>query len=285
MYINCHSNFSLKRGTLSVKKLVQLAAEKGITQLALTDVNNTSAGFDFLKACKNQKIQGVVGIEFRDDDGQLLYVGLPKNQDGFQELSNLLTKKLKDKVDKFYVPLGIKAHLTSWGVDATKITEFDWWENINFKGVEFISAPARHFSGRGITNRNSTLWCSWVLKSDNSNIFFSGDSGYGKHFKEIGEKYGPFDFAMVECGQYNEQWSQIHMTPEETIQASIDVKSSLTMPIHWGSFKLALHSWDDPIIRVSAQAKVLNVKITTPKIGEAIVLSEENYPSEKWWLQ
>jgi len=193
--------------------------------------------------------------------------------------------KLKDKVAEFYVPLGIKAHLTLWGVEASKITEFDWWESIRFNKVEFISTPARHFSGRGVTNRNSTLWCSWVLKSENSNIFFSGDSGYGKHFKEIGEKYGPFDFAMVECGQYNEQWSQIHMTPEETIQASIDVKSSLTMPIHWGSFKLALHSWDDPIIRVSAQAKVLNVKITTPKIGEAIVLSEENYPSEKWWLQ
>ena len=193
--------------------------------------------------------------------------------------------KLKDKVAEFYVPLGIKAHLTLWGVEASKITEFDWWESIRFNKVEFVSTPARHFSGRGVTNRNSTLWCSWVLKSENSNIFFSGDSGYGKHFKEIGEKYGPFDFAMVECGQYNEQWSQIHMTPEETIQASIDVKSSLTMPIHWGSFKLALHSWDDPIIRVSAQAKVLNVKITTPKIGEAIVLSEENYPSEKWWLQ
>ena len=193
--------------------------------------------------------------------------------------------KLKDKVDKFYVPLGIKAHLTSWGVDATKITEFDWWENINFKGVEFISAPARHFSGRGITNRNSTLWCSWVLKSDNSNIFFSGDSGYGKHFKEIGEKYGPFDFAMVECGQYNEQWSQIHMTPEETIQASIDVQSKLIMPIHWGSFKLALHTWDDPIIRATKKAKELNVKITTPKIGEAIVLNGDKFPSEDWWVQ
>jgi len=193
--------------------------------------------------------------------------------------------KLKDKVDEFYVPLGIKAHLTSWGVDATKITEFDWWENINFKGVEFISAPARHFSGRGITNRNSTLWCSWVLKSDNSNIFFSGDSGYGKHFKEIGEKYGPFDFAMVECGQYNEQWSQIHMTPEETIQASIDVQSKLIMPIHWGSFKLALHTWDDPIIRATKKAKELNVKITTPKIGEAIVLNGDKFPSEDWWVQ
>lgn len=191
--------------------------------------------------------------------------------------------KLKDKVGNFYVPLGIKAHLVSWGIAEEKITEFDWWESINYKGIEFISTPARHFSGRGMTNRNSTLWCSWVLKSDNSNIFFSGDSGYGKHFKEIGEKYGPFDFAMVECGQYNEQWSQIHMTPEETIQASIDVQSKLIMPIHWASFKLALHTWDDPIIRASAKAKELNVKITTPKIGEAIVLNGGKFPSENWW--
>jgi len=191
--------------------------------------------------------------------------------------------KLKDKVEQFYVPLGIKAHLTSWGIDADKITEFDWWESINYNGVKFVSTPARHFSGRGVTNRNSTLWCSWVLKSDNSNIFFSGDSGYGKHFKEIGEKYGPFDFTMMECGQYNEQWAQIHMSPEETIQASIDVQSNLVMPIHWGSFKLALHSWDDPIVRASAKANELNVTITTPKVGEAIVLGGSDFPSEKWW--
>lgn len=192
--------------------------------------------------------------------------------------------KLKNRVSEFYVPLGIKAHLISWGVDADKITEFDWWESINYKGVEFISTPARHFSGRGLTNRNSTLWCSWVLKSDHSNIFFGGDSGYGKHFKEIGKKYGPFDFAMVECGQYNQQWSQIHMTPEQTIQASIDVQSKLTMPIHWGSFKLALHSWDDPIMRASAKANECNIEIATPKIGEAIVLNGENYPVDTWWL-
>ena len=191
--------------------------------------------------------------------------------------------KLKDKVKQFYVPLGIKAHLTSWGIDESKITEFDWWESINYNGIEFVSTPARHFSGRGVTNRNSTLWCSWVLKSDNSSIFFSGDSGYGKHFKEIGTKYGPFDFAMMECGQYNEQWSQIHMTPEETAQASIDVKSNLTMPIHWGSFKLALHSWDDPIKRVIKKGKELNVKITTPKVGESIILNND-FPTEKWWI-
>ncbi len=191
--------------------------------------------------------------------------------------------KLKDRVTKFYVPLGIKAHLTSWGVAEEKITEFDWWESISYNGIEFTATPARHFSGRGFT-RNNTLWSSWVIKSENNAIFFSGDSGYGKHFKEIGEKYGPFDFAMMECGQYNEQWAHIHMTPEETIQASVDVNTKLMMPIHWGSFKLALHTWDDPIVRASAKAKELNINISTPKVGEAIVLNGGDFPSEKWWL-
>jgi len=126
------------------------------------------------------------------------------------------------------------------------------------------------------------LWSSWVIKSEKNSIYFSGDSGYGRHFKEIGDKYGPFDFAMMECGQYNEQWAQIHMMPEETVQASIDIKAKVLMPIHWGAFKLALHEWSDPIVRVSKKAAALNVKITTPIIGEAIVLHEK-YPSTKWW--
>jgi L-ascorbate metabolism protein UlaG (beta-lactamase superfamily) len=204
------------------------------------------------------------------------------SHDHYDHLDYGSIQKLHSKVKKFYVPLGIKAHLTKWGVDAAKITEFDWWESQSLNGIKFISTPARHFSGRGFT-RNNTLWSSWVLKSISYSIFFSGDSGYGKHFKEIGEKYGPFDFAMMECGQYNEQWSHIHMTPEETVQASIDVQSKLMMPIHWGAFKLALHSWNDPIIRVTKKAIDLNVKITTPKIGESIILNEK-VPTEKWWI-
>ena len=204
------------------------------------------------------------------------------SHDHYDHLDYGSIQKLKSKVKMFYVPLGVKAHLTEWGVDEYKIKEFDWWENSTLNGIEFVSTPARHFSGRGFT-RNNTLWSSWVLKSKKSSIFFSGDSGYGKHFKEIGEKYGPFDFSMMECGQYNEQWAHIHMTPEETIQASVDVKSKLMMPIHWGAFKLALHSWDDPIIRATKKAVDLNVKITTPKIGESIILNEK-IPSEKWWI-
>ncbi len=205
------------------------------------------------------------------------------SHDHYDHLDYESIQHLKDKVKQFYVPLGIKAHLTEWGVSEEKIKEFDWWETSTINRVEFVSTPARHFSGRGLTNRNSTLWSSWVLKSKTSSIFFSGDSGFGEHFKEIGEKYGPFDFAMMECGQYNEQWSQIHMTPEETIQATIDVQSKLMMPIHWGAFKLALHSWNDPIIRATKKAIDLNVKIATPKIGESIILNEEITP-KKWWV-
>lgn len=205
------------------------------------------------------------------------------SHDHYDHLDYGSIQQLNSKVKQFYVPLGIKAHLTEWGVDASKITEFDWWESKILNGIEFVAAPARHFSGRGFT-RNNTLWSSWVIKSENSTIYFSGDSGYGQHFKEIGDKYGPFDFAMMECGQYNEQWPQIHMTPEESILASIDLQANLMMPIHWGSFKLALHAWDDPIIRATKKAAELNVQLSTPKLGEAIILNGGNFPSSKWWI-
>ncbi|TYA72030.1 hypothetical protein FUA24_18855 [Seonamhaeicola marinus] len=203
------------------------------------------------------------------------------SHDHYDHLDYGSIQQLKDKVKLFYVPLGIKAHLTEWGISSEKIKEFDWWESAKIKGVEFVSTPARHFSGRGF-KRNNTLWCSWVIKSENNSIYFSGDSGYGKHFKDIGEKYGPFDFAMMECGQYDEQWAHIHMMPEETVQASIDVQAEVIMPIHWGAFKLALHEWTDPIERSIKKAKELNVKMATPIIGEAVVVNKD-YPSLDWW--
>jgi L-ascorbate metabolism protein UlaG (beta-lactamase superfamily) len=160
--------------------------------------------------------------------------------------------------------------------------ESDWWDSNDFEGLKFTCTPARHFSGRGITDRATTLWCSWAIKSDTENLFFSGDSGYGPHFKEIGEKLGPFDFAMMECGQYNKQWSSIHMMPEETVDAAMDVKASIAMPIHWGAFTLAFHSWTDPVERFTKKAKSLNLPICTPRIGEAIVISKV-YPKSEWW--
>ncbi len=191
--------------------------------------------------------------------------------------------KLKDKVGQFYTPLGLGVHLAAWGVPQENIHELNWWDEIQFEDLTFKCAPARHFSGRGLGDRFSTLWASWVIQGTNHNIYFSGDSGYGPHFKTIGEKYGPFDFAMMECGQYDERWANIHMMPEETAQAAVDIKAKIFMPIHWGAFVLALHSWKDPIERVTKKAKELDMHISTPRIGEPIILELPDKPSSSWW--
>jgi L-ascorbate metabolism protein UlaG (beta-lactamase superfamily) len=191
--------------------------------------------------------------------------------------------KLKEKVEMFYVPLGLGAHLLAWGVSSEKIKELDWWQEIKHKELVFKCTPAQHFSGRGVSDRAKTLWSSWVIQSEKENIFFSGDSGYGSHFKAIGDKYGPFDFAMMECGQYNELWSDIHMFPEETVQAAVDVKAKRMMPIHWGAFKLALHEWTDPVERVLKKAAKLNVEIVVPQIGAEINMNKPILSPIEWW--
>jgi L-ascorbate metabolism protein UlaG (beta-lactamase superfamily) len=191
--------------------------------------------------------------------------------------------KLKGKVKQFIVPLGVAGHLVRWGVDPTIIQEHDWWDEFTFRGLTLASAPARHFSGRGLGGRDTSLWCSWVIISEKTRIFFSGDSGYGPHFKEIGSKYGPFDLTLMECGQYNERWAGIHMMPEETVQAHLDVQGKLMIPIHWGAFTLALHSWNDPVERAVKAAKLLGTAIATPRIGEPVSIGAAVYPSSTWW--
>jgi L-ascorbate metabolism protein UlaG (beta-lactamase superfamily) len=189
---------------------------------------------------------------------------------------------LKSKAKIFCVPLGVGEHLMHWGVDENSIVEFDWWESKNImQGFELISTPARHFSGRGFT-RNNTLWSSYVLKTPTNKIFIGGDSGYDSTFKKVGDQYGPFDIAMLECGQYDVQWPYIHMMPEETVQASIDLKAQILMPVHWGKFTLALHPWREPITRAISKATALNVKVATPMIGEPVILSD-SIPQELWW--
>ena len=205
------------------------------------------------------------------------------SHDHYDHLDYESIMKLKDKVGRFYVPLGVSAHLTKWGVHADQITELDWWEESSADGFTFTCTPARHFSGRGLFDRFTTLWASWIVKTENTNVYFSGDSGYGPHFKEIGDLYGPFDFVMLECGQYNTLWQEIHMMPEQTVQAAIDLKGKLMMPIHWGSFTLAMHTWIDPINRVTLAAHEKLVPITTPEIGEPVFLQQQTFPQSEWW--
>jgi len=205
------------------------------------------------------------------------------SHDHYDHLDYGSIQKLKSKTDQFLVPLGVGAHLKAWDIEADRIEEFDWWQETSFSGLKLAFTPARHFSGRGLNNRASTLWGSWVIIGDEDSLYFSGDSGYGNHFKEIGSKFGPFDFAMMECGQYDEKWHNIHMMPEETAQAAIDVKAKIAMPIHWGAFTLALHSWTDPAERLSKKAQELGQSIIIPKIGESIQLKELKVENSNWW--
>jgi len=204
------------------------------------------------------------------------------SHDHYDHLDLPSIEQLKDKVKHFYTPLGVGSHLKSWGVPEENITELDWWEDATLHNISFVACPSRHFSGRGLTDRDATQWASWVIKSETARIYFSGDGGYGSHFKEIGEKLGPFDFAMVECGQYNLAWKDIHMMPEESVQAAMDVKASLSMPIHWGAFRLAPHAWTDPIERYVSKAQKENVLYVSPKVGERFYLGKE-YPKTTWW--
>ncbi|MGE5626554.1 MAG: MBL fold metallo-hydrolase [Solirubrobacterales bacterium] len=204
------------------------------------------------------------------------------SHDHYDHLDYWTIKQIKQKVKAFYVPLGVGAHLKAWGVDASKIVELDWFQQAEFEGLTFTCTPSHHFSGRSLTGRNSTLWCSWIVKAENANIFFSGDSGFSGHFKKIGESYGPFDLTMLECGQYNPGWADIHMMPEQTVKAHMDLRGNILMPIHFGAFKLSTHPWQEPVERLLKEAALFGVKVTTPRIGEQVVLGNP-LPDSKWW--
>lgn len=202
--------------------------------------------------------------------------------DHYDHLDSNTIQKLHTRVGRFYTSLGVGSHLEYWGVAPEKITEFDWWDTKTFKpGFEVVATPARHFSGRGL-KRNQTIWSSFVLKTDSASIYVGGDSGYDSAFTAIGEKYGPFDLALLECGQYNTMWPNIHMMPEEVAQAAIDLKAKVFMPVHWSKFTLALHRWKDPIERTTKAAEALGATVTTPMIGEPVVLGNE-LPKKRWW--
>jgi L-ascorbate metabolism protein UlaG (beta-lactamase superfamily) len=205
------------------------------------------------------------------------------SHDHYDHLDYGTMKRMQRLVGHFYVPLGVAAHLERWGVEAGRITECDWWEETQLGGILLACTPARHFSGRSLGDRDATLWCSWVIRSREASIFFSGDSGYGPHFEEIGAKYGPFDLTCMECGQYDERWALIHMRPEETVAAHQDVRGGLLLPIHWGAFKLALHAWTDPIERVRRAALERGAALTTPRIGETVVVGAAEPPASAWW--
>ncbi|HEX8425048.1 MBL fold metallo-hydrolase [Hymenobacter sp.] len=205
------------------------------------------------------------------------------SHDHYDHLDYETIRRIKGKVAHFYVPLGIGPHLRKWGVAPERITEMNWSDSASLPGLTVVCTPSRHFSGRGLTNRNSTLWSSWVLKSTTKRVFYSGDGGYGPHFKTIGATHGPFDLALIKCGQYDPQWAQIHMMPEQSVQAALDVRARVMLPVHWAAFTEANHAWNDPIERATAAAMHQHLALATPRLGEPVTLGGGPLPSTPWW--
>lgn len=203
------------------------------------------------------------------------------SHDHYDHLDLKSIKKLQGKVKKFGVALGVKRHLTKWGVEESIITEFDWWDDISINDIKITFTPSRHFSGRGLKDRAKSLWGGWVFKTSEENIWFSGDGGYGEHFKEIGEKMGPFDLGFIECGQYNEKWHQIHMFPKECIKASKEAGAKKVMPVHWGAFALAHHPWKEPVEKFLEVAEKENLEVLKPEPGEIFKIRDKFLYS--WW--
>ena len=205
------------------------------------------------------------------------------SHDHYDHLDYSTIKQIRSKVNFFVVPLGVDNHLKKWGISENKIISLNWNQNFESNNIEFICLPARHFSGRGPFNRNSTLWSSWAIKSPVVKIYFSGDSGYGTHIKKIGSDHGPFDISLIDCGQYNKAWKYSHMFPKQAVSAAIELNSKYFIPIHWGTFTLALHPWDEPVKESLKFSETMGLKCITPKIGSILskkTLSEKN---DLWW--
>lgn len=210
--------------------------------------------------------------------------GVIISHDHYDHLDHDAILALAPKVQHFVTALGVGDRLIGWGVPAAKVVQLDWWQDTHVEGVKIVATPAQHFSGRTLADGNRTLWASWVIDTGNTRIFFSGDTGYFDGFARIGERYGPFDLTMIETGAYDAQWPDVHMQPEQSLQAHLDVRGTVMMPIHNGTFDLALHPWTEPFERITALAQEQGVALTAPHMGERLDIRAPA-PSTQWWRE
>lgn len=230
-----------------------------------------------VKAFEGSNVYGV------DDMPEIDYLII--THDHWDHLDYETASKLKPRIARVITGLGVGAHFERWGFDSDQIIETDWFDTVELPdGFKLHCTPTRHFSGRGFKAKQS-LWVSFVVETPSYKIFVGGDGGYDAHFKEIGEKYGPFDLAMLENGQYNKAWKYIHMMPEQVLQAAKDLKTERFFPVHSGKFSLANHSWDEPLKRITEVNKNDEVHMITPIIGEVVDMKNKNQQFSQWWLE
>jgi len=205
------------------------------------------------------------------------------SHDHYDHLDYETILALKDKTKHVVCGLGVGAHFERWGYPAEKILEKDWHESVLLdSAISIFTEPSRHVSGRGL-NPDNTLWTSFIIKTKNKTIFYSGDGGYDKHFAMIGKKYGPIDLAILENGQYDSAWRYIHCLPPQVVQAAKDLQAKRFLPVHNSKFLLGRHAWDEPLRKTSEIAKKEAIPLVTPMIGQIVNLNDEKQVFSEWW--
>jgi L-ascorbate metabolism protein UlaG (beta-lactamase superfamily) len=249
---------------------------KGKTFLVDPVFSGYAAPFSFtMKAFKG------TNLYFTKDLPEIDYLII--SHDHYDHLDHQTILKLKDKVKQVVCGLGVGQHFEFWGYDNSMITELDWYDGIELGDEMSLTAtPARHFSGRGL-KRNQSLWASYVLQAEGYSMFIGGDGGHDPFFKELGEKYGPFDIAILEQGQYNKRWQAIHLHPSQVFEAAEQLAASRIFPVHNSKFALAAHPWNEPLNMISEQEASL--PLMTPKIGEIVYLNDSTQSFEEWWRE
>lgn len=202
--------------------------------------------------------------------------------DHYDHLDYETVRELAPTVPRWVCPLGVGAHLERWGVPADRITEHDWWDEADVAGLRLVCTPARHFSGRQLLDRNRTLWCGWAVFGAEARLYVTGDGGFGPHFAEIGERLGPFDATLAEAGAYDAAWADVHLGPEQAVRAVAEARGGLMVPVHWGTFNLALHGWTEPVERVLVATEAAGVPVAVPRPGQPVDPAAPP-PVERWW--
>jgi L-ascorbate metabolism protein UlaG (beta-lactamase superfamily) len=205
------------------------------------------------------------------------------SHDHYDHLDYRTLIKLKNRIKMAVVPKGVGSDLVYWGFDRKKIIELNWNQSVTLAGgLRLTATPAQHRSNRTYRNENKTLWASYVIQAGHYRLFYGGDGGYGPQFKQIGQQYGPFDLALLECGQYSPNWPWTHLWLGQAAQAAADLRAGMLQPIHWAKFEEASQPWNEPIKKLLPAAKKLGLQVNAPRIGEPYTLG--NPPKTvDWW--